>query len=523
MGLTRSTLKHSAIYSLSSILSRLISFIMLPFYANIFQTEGYGIIGMVDASLGMLGILFASGFHIAILRIYHEEEDHNKKLVISTAIRLVWVLGLAAIMLPMLFSPQLSRIFLGSERYSMLLVLSLITFLIDVSGQSASTFLIINQKSIMYSSVSIIRLVIGLTLNIWLVLILNVGLIGVFVSSLVTAIVASTIFHIAAYRAHKLNFDRSVAKKLLKFQLPLMPGEVIAFLSRQTERFLVRFLIDIHGVGILEMAYKFPPLLNLLVSMPFTQAWRTKSFEIADQPEAPLIIGKMFTNYFFLMVFTGMIMAVCIDDVLKILTPPQFWEAVGIARIEIMTTIIAASNAFLVYGLLYKKRTHIISVIKTEVALVKIAISAALIYFFKLKGAAYSALFAETVLLLLIARKSLECYPLKLEFKKLATIVGGAISIFYVLHVINQTDYYSSLILKNNFHKLISAMLAGPLFEMTTLHKIETIMLSKVGNTISLLFNLLSCMVFLLLIPFIRYDKKTDASKNTKLVDNDVL
>ena len=125
MGLTRSTLKHSAIYSLSSILSRLISFIMLPFYANIFQTEGYGIIGMVDASLGMLGILFASGFHIAILRIYHEEEDHNKKLVISTAIRLVWVLGLAAIMLPMLFSPQLSRIFLGSERYSMLLVLSL--------------------------------------------------------------------------------------------------------------------------------------------------------------------------------------------------------------------------------------------------------------------------------------------------------------------------------------------------------------------------------------------------------------
>ena len=277
----------------------------------------------------MLGILFASGFHIAILRIYHEEEDQNKKLVISTAIRLVWVLGLAAIMLPMLFSPQLSRIFLGSERYSMLLVLSLITFLIDVSGQSASTFLIINQKSIMYSSVSIIRLVIGLTLNIWLVLILNVGLIGVFVSSLVTAIVSSTIFHIAAYRAHKLNFDRSVAKKLLKFQLPLMPGEVIAFLSRQTERFLVRFLIDIHGVGILEMAYKFPPLLNLLVSMPFTQAWRTKSFEIADQPEAPRIIGRMFTNYFFLMVFTGMIMAVCIDDVLKILTPPSFGKRWG--------------------------------------------------------------------------------------------------------------------------------------------------------------------------------------------------
>ena len=166
MGLTRQTFKHTAIYSFATVLGRMISFIMLPFYAYIFHTEGYGVIGMVDASLGLLSILFAAGFHVAILKIYHEETGTSKRLVISTAIRLVWYLSAASIIIPAIFCSQLSAFFLGSREYSLIVLLALITFVIDVAGQSASTFLIIEQKSMLYSLVGVIRLLLGVSLNI---------------------------------------------------------------------------------------------------------------------------------------------------------------------------------------------------------------------------------------------------------------------------------------------------------------------------------------------------------------------
>ncbi len=522
MGLNREIFKHTSIYSFATILGRLISFIMLPFYAHIFQTEGYGVIGMIDASLGILGVLFASGFHVAILKIFHEEDEQNKKLVISTAIRLIWGLSLAAVVVPMIFSTQLSRIFLGSEKYSLLLLLSLITFVIDVSGQSASTFLIIKQKSIFYTVVGLIRLLIGIAMNIWLVLILNVGLIGVFITSLLMAVVASSLFHYAAFREHGFTYDKAIAKKLLQFQLPLMPGEIVSFASRQTERFIVRFIVGISGVGILEMAYKFPPLIILFITAPFMRAWRTKSMEIAEQEDAPLVIGKMFTKYFFVIVLVGLLLALTIQDILKIMTPPQFWEAVGIAHVEIITTIIFAANAFLIFGLYYKKKTTYISTIKTTVMLVKILISVILIHFFRLKGAAYSALMAETVMLLFITFKSQQCYPIKMEILKLSLITGYGISIYCLVHYINQTDYYAALTSSNNFHDLIRVLLDWPLFQRPVLLKLEGILTSKIGNIISLLFNFLSGLAFLLLMLYFRFTKNTDGLQNTKLVNNEV-
>ena len=48
---------------------------MLPFYAHIFQAEGYGVLAMIETSLGVLTILLAGGFQTAILRIYHEQKS----------------------------------------------------------------------------------------------------------------------------------------------------------------------------------------------------------------------------------------------------------------------------------------------------------------------------------------------------------------------------------------------------------------------------------------------------------------
>lgn len=433
MSLKRETLRHSAIYSAASLLGSLASFLMLPFYAVIFRAEGYGVIALIDASVGFLSVAFASGSYNAILKTYHEEPEPRKSLVIGTGIWTVWGLSLLCIPLPALASPWISTFLLGDAEYWPLIALALVTFVIDLGGKSASTFLVIRQQSVLYSFVNLLQLILSLTLNIVLVVYLRVGLIGIFISSLISASVASLIFHLAAIREHGLRYNAEIGYKLRAFWFPLIPGELFSYVSRQAERYLVRFLVGLEGVGILEMAYKFPPLLNVFVAHPFMRAWGTKSLEIGPRADAPAEISSMFTLYLFLTLFGAVFLAANIGTVLAIMTPPEFWPAAGIARIDIATTVVTVANAYLWFGLLYSKQTRTITHIRMVTAIVKIALSVVLITAAGLAGAAYSALAMAIVTLVWTFSKAQRAYRLPLEYRKIVMLGISAIALVVLI------------------------------------------------------------------------------------------
>ncbi len=504
MGLSGSIFKHTAIYSAATVLGRVAGFLMLPFYAHIFQAEGYGVIGMIDTSLGILTVLLTGGFQTAILRIYHEQEENRKGIALGTGMWLVWGIGGALIFLPLIFSAPLSHFVLGNAEYYPLFCLALVTFVIDVAGQSASTLQIIRQQSLLFSCIGLVRLILGLGLNIWLVVILQVGLVGVFISSFVAALVAAVAFHIVAIREHGFSFDRKIAVDMLRFQLPLLPGEIISFLGRQTERILVRVLIGLEGMGILEMAYKFPPLLNLFITIPFQRAWRTKSIEIAAQEDAPQVISEMFTRYLFLMVFAGLMLAVTIRSLLELMTPPEFWPAARIAQIEILTTILSGSTGYLTFGLVYHKRTATLSVVKSVLTPVKMALGFAMISFWGLAGAAYSALLVEGITLGWIGLRSQGLYRIPLEYGKIVVVLLVGILIYLALDGNSYTHFGPAGFIRRELLAPLVIFLQGiSSGEWRLLEKIIQVLQAKEGQVVSLGLNALFSLSFWIVFPFV--------------------
>ena len=503
MALTRSIFRHTAIYSAATIFGKLAGFLMLPFYAHIFQAEGYGVIAMIETTLGVLTILLAGGFQTAILRIYHEQKPELKPVTLGTGMRLIWGLGLALIALPFVFSVPLSRLVLGSAEYSPLICLALLSFVVDVAGQSASTFLVIKERSVLYSFLGLMRLLLGLGLNIWLIVILQVGLIGVFISALITAVVSSLVFHVVAVRDHGFGFNREIAGQMLRFQLPLLPGDLVAFLGRQAERVLVRVLISLEGMGVLEMAYKFPPLMNLFITIPFQRAWRTKSIEIAEEPMAPVVMGMMLTRYLFLMVFVGLVLAVTIPQALALMTPPEFWPAARISRVEVVTTIFAGCSTFMNFGLLYRKQTKLITYMKMTLTPFKIGLAFLLISTWGLSGAAYSALVIELVVLTWTSIKSQKLYPIVIEYQKLTLILTIAVGLFFLLYTNDYSNFGPAIYARDH-------LLPGGLdFLQTTFlgswksGKLIHILRTKEEPFIAMTLNLLCCVSFLALWPLV--------------------
>jgi len=429
MSLARQTFKHSAIYSFGTVLGRLISFLMLPFYAHIFETQGYGVIGVIDAALGVLSLLITAGLHVAIQRFYHEAPTAEKSRVISTGVRLAWTFGLGLLVPLLLFAKPISQFLLGTSDYAGLVRLASVTLVVTLASASAGAFLVIEQRSMIISALALLQLVIGLSLNILLVIVLQFGIIGTFISSLACASVAFVLVHILVLPKTGLAFDPDIARRIVRFQAPLIPSEIAAYLSRQAELFFIRFMISLEGAGILDMGYKFAPLLNLFITGPFLTAWRTKNMELGDSQEARQIASRMFTRWFFLVTFLATLLAVNIAAILAMLTPPSFWPAAGIARIELLTTVMSGANTWLVFGLLYYKKTSKVAVIKSTAAALKVALSAALISYAGLRGAAYSALITEALLVVWIASAAQRLYPIPFEYGRLAILSGAALAL----------------------------------------------------------------------------------------------
>jgi len=437
-GLVRETFRHAAIYSGASVLGRLISFFMLPFYAHILRDIGYGIMGMIDTGLIFLSSLFAYSSQLTVLRIYHDEPDVGRKpLAATTGTALV-----AGVMLPLILaaaacSRPLSSVMLGSPDYWHLLCLALASFWVDAIGQTAQTILVIQRRSVIYSLIGLMRLILGISLNIVLVVVLRWDLVGIFLSGLIVAVVTASVSVALLIRICGHGFDAAIARRLLAFQLPLIPGNMAQVISRQIERVLVRFQLSLSSLGVLEMAYKFPVLLNLLVVGPFMRSWSTQRLEMADEPGSPERIGRVFTYFLYLCLLGGLLLAVNIRPVLQLLTPPEFWGASRIARIDTLQVIVHGVGLHLSFGLPYAKRTGTMARLAMATSALKVGLSYVMISVWGLYGAAWAGLVTATVHAgwgYILARPH---YRVVLEGRKLALIVGWAIVLFLIINGIS--------------------------------------------------------------------------------------
>lgn len=432
-GLNRELLKHTSIYSAATILGKAVGFLFLPVYASYFSTSGFGALGMLEGATDLLFVLFSYTITSSVSRFYFDKSLNEPKAVISTALWVALVALVTILPLVVLFGRPLSSLLLGDTSYYWVLVFSFAGLLAEITAQVGATHAMITNRSLLFSVVSTAKLLLGIALNVVLVIVLEVGVIGVILSGLICSVLSSIVFNVIAVRDCGGRFDMTVLRRMAEFGLPLVPGNLISYLSRQVERFIVRFAGGLDVVGILEMGYKWAPLLNLLVVHPFFQYWNPKRLDLAEHTDdAPEVLGSMVTKFAVVMMFCALVLAVNVREIIQILTPEQFWPSHTVATVEILTVVLNAFFTHLHFGLFFRKKTGEYSFIISSVSIAKIAVSFLFIQLWGIKGAALSACLAAAVQLVWATIASQRLYRLVLEYRKLV-LIGGISLLLYLV------------------------------------------------------------------------------------------
>ncbi len=198
-GHIRSTLKHASIYSFAGILGKAVGFIMLPIYAHYLRGEGYGILGMIETVLSMMTLLIGYGITGAMSRFYYEKNDpEERKTVVSTVIILMFFMVIAVGTPVLFFSRPVAYLAFGKADLGPYIQLAVLAFMAEMTSKNAQAYIVINQQSIFFSILALLRLVIGLALNILFIVKMELGVYGFLYSSLAGSVLFSMIMHLNA-------------------------------------------------------------------------------------------------------------------------------------------------------------------------------------------------------------------------------------------------------------------------------------------------------------------------------------
>ena len=357
----RDIIKHSAIYGLGQILTRVASFLLLPIYTSYLTPADYGIIAILDLVAGMLGILIGAGMGSAVNRFHFEANtDLERSQVWWTGFSFAVGVGVILVFPVFLAREFVAQTVFGDsvQEGGYFLGLVLATTWLNIQSSFLDDYLRIRKWSSLSVSLNFIRLLLNLALNISLLAVWEWGISGILVGNLVANGIATVVlFYIFNRNVGRFQFKTQTLSQLLKYGGPLILTGVISFLTHQGDRYLINIFMDLNEVGIYSLANTIGQAINTLWLLPFGMIWSVVALEIATQKNSKEIFVIVFQYFMYGLALLVLGVSLFAKPILAIVANEEYMSAAELIPIISLAYLFFSMHVHFRVPVLLSKRT----------------------------------------------------------------------------------------------------------------------------------------------------------------------
>ncbi|MES9991083.1 MAG: oligosaccharide flippase family protein [Candidatus Thiodiazotropha sp.] len=441
------TLSHSSIYLAGSIMQRSVSLIMLPIYTRYLTPTDYGVIELLSLLLDFIGIVLGLRVSQAIFRFYsHYESKRDKNELISTAIILVGLLNVLGYCIIFIGLDFFTNILFGDIDYKHFVALFSLTILGQGFIEIPMTYVRAQQRPWLFVAFSFLKLLLQLSLNIYFIVFLDMHVMGVVLSALITTVVMAILLGGYTFYITGIHLSKDKAKELTLFSVPEVLTGIITFYITFGDRYFLREFYSLHDVGIYSLGYKFGFIFIFLVVQPFQNIWDSEKYNVLKQADAKYHYKEMFIKYNIVIFLVIVGLCVYVKDLLVIMSDKEFWPASKIVPIILAAYVTNAWASYLNFGILLNKKTIEITYATLISAVAITAGYLVLIPLYGGMGAAWAALIAFSIRCIWVYFRAKRMYDMGIEWSSvfilsLVALVAAIASSFTPSHI------YTSLFL----------------------------------------------------------------------------
>nr|WP_275297942.1 oligosaccharide flippase family protein [Marinobacter sediminum] len=349
---------HSTIYAVGNVSRQLVGFLMLPIYTNYLSPSDYGVIGLLVFLVSLFEILLGGHMFQAIPKFYHEQDNiQQKNSVINTAFLVTSVFSGSACLVMAGFSTPLSNIVFGNADYSIYVTIFSALILTHALEQYSLTYIRIIKKPWTFFNFNMAKLALQLSLNVITIVVLEWGLMGLALSSLVSSVTIALILMFYTLYHTGIHTNKFLAIKILKFSWPLWLSGMIGLYIGSSNRYFIRIFSSLDEVGLFELAAKFGAIVGVLVWSPFAQYWQTERYSIAKNDNPYPAYSLAFRMITALLLISGVWVSAFSPILIELMSAPEFHSAINAVPFLILASVFQCLTIFNNFSFLITNKT----------------------------------------------------------------------------------------------------------------------------------------------------------------------
>ena len=452
--------KHSYIYAIGNIINRLGAFILLPVYTNYLTVTEYGIIELFYAVSAVVFGFLSMGIAHATLRFYFEYDDlKDKRQVVSTNYVSSFLVSIIGVSIVAIWYKELSELVFSSEEHSIGILLILGTIVFELSSQVCLAYVRAVEKSLFFVYVAIAKLLIQVSINIYLVIYADQGVIGVLTGNFMAVFIGWIILSVFTIKSCGLSVNIKKLIPILQYSFPFLMGTFAEIVTTNVDKFGLNYLESIGAVGIYMLAIKFSMIIEQLIGEPFSRSYGSFRFSIMKKNNAAEMQSNIVRYLFYVAIFSALGMSLFIHEVLMIMSDEAYWVAANIVPIVVLASVIKIMNYPLQTGILYAKKTKYFFYIGLVAAVTSVVTNLSLIPIYGLLGACFALIITDSTITILMHLISQKYFYVKYEYRKLLIVFIIAVLIYGISIILPSMHIVLSILIKSLLLLMFVALL----------------------------------------------------------------
>lgn len=446
VGFFRRLLGGASLLSLAGIMQQGVGFLLLPVYTRYLSPADYGQIEVLMVSVFLANMVVAQGMPPSLLRrlsLARDNDPERCRRAAGTALLYVAASGIGFVGLSALAAPWLGPLLFGADGYG---------YLVQIGGVlvAAITLISVGNSVLMAHgrvagavAVGLVQFGVKLSLNILLVVVLEVGFTGIIWSHLVGDAAGVLAMLWTTRRQVRWKFERAEARELCRYGRPLVAASLGYQVLSVSDRYLIRFLRPAAELGLYAVAHKFATAFYLVIVGPLSRMWEVSGLELAQEEGGAERIARIANLYLVVGGLATLGVIWIIEPALQLLVPPEFLGAEAAVGILVGAAVFTGLGEIFKVGLRVQGSSREIAVIAGATAVFNVVIGFVLIPRGGFVGAAMASLLASALLAWGACRMADRVFPVPWDRSRLtasALLLLGACALQPPLELLDPFD-----------------------------------------------------------------------------------
>ncbi|MFI3317734.1 MAG: oligosaccharide flippase family protein [Rikenellaceae bacterium] len=438
--------KQSAIYGISTILGRMLGYLLTPYYTRIFEPSAYGVITDLYALIPFALIVLSMGLESSYFRfatkaeIAHEGNISSVKKAKDELFATAWgITSLAALVLcalSFIFADQaaalMGEVYVKNRLY-IPIVATIILF--DIAATIPFARLREQGKAIGYVSFKMINIILQVVLAI------AFGLMGLFSTdfgvgwALVANLIASTLTFMLILTTTSGIIPRIKLKifvPIIGYSLPLLVSGVAATATEFIDRQMIKHIIPVDSMaqlGIYGAVVKIAVVMTL-----FTQMYRlaAEPFFLANYKKSDFVAMNAAAMKYFVMASMLIFLGISLfRNLFALIVGAEYREGIYILPVVLGANVLMGIWLNLSFWYKREEKTHMAIIITLAGLVASVALNLILVPRWGYYGAAWARFLGEGVMVAVSYYLCRRYFPTPYEKGAILSYITLGIALFY--------------------------------------------------------------------------------------------